>query len=195
MSAADAAPTPRATGHLAEGGPTSLAYERRFAATIAEIWAEVTESARLGRWLGTWTGDPASGRITFQMIAEGDVPAEEYRIRECSPPNRLVVDTALEPGPMTWHLTVELAEVVGGTDASTGSGSGTGPGPGPGPETILTFSHELENIADAVHYGSGWDYYLDRLVVAQAGGDASVVDWATYSPALDEHYARLGPRS
>ena len=34
---------------------------RTFHAPIDDVWAAVTEPERLARWLGTWTGDPATG--------------------------------------------------------------------------------------------------------------------------------------
>jgi uncharacterized protein YndB with AHSA1/START domain len=178
-------PTPRATGRLQEGGPTTLVFERRFAAPIAEVWAELTESARLERWAATWTGDPASGHVSVTFVAEGDVAAEEWIIRECSPPHRLVVGTS--SGDDSWHLTVELAEVLEHAEGAEDAG-GT-------PTTVLTFGHQLADASEAATFGAGWDYYLDRLVVAQKGGEASGVDWNDYSPALDDYYARLGPRT
>ena len=55
-----------------EGHPT-LVIVREFAAPIEDVWASVTEPARLERWIGTFTGDPASGSVMFAMTAESDV--------------------------------------------------------------------------------------------------------------------------
>ena len=38
-----------------------LTLTREFRAPIEDVWASVTESDRLARWIGTWTGDPTSG--------------------------------------------------------------------------------------------------------------------------------------
>ncbi|MCW2604527.1 MAG: hypothetical protein JWN61_2662 [Pseudonocardiales bacterium] len=57
------------------GGRDEVIFERTFAAPIEAVWAAITESARLARWIGVWTGDPASGTVQFRMTAEGeDVP-------------------------------------------------------------------------------------------------------------------------
>ena len=37
--------------------------------------------------------------------------------------------------------------------------------------------------------GPGWEYYLDRLVAAETGGDPATVDFdRDYYPAMAEHY-------
>ena len=65
--------TPRPTGRREERhGETHLVFERTFRAPIEDVWAAVTESGRLSRWIGEGSGDPASGSVTFRMTAEGD---------------------------------------------------------------------------------------------------------------------------
>lgn len=67
-----------------------VVFERTFRAPIWDVWAAVTEPDRLERWVGTWTGDPASGEVVFRMTAEGeDVAPETYRIEVCEPPRHL----------------------------------------------------------------------------------------------------------
>lgn len=40
----------------------------------------------------------------------------------------------------------------------------------------------------------GWEYYLDRLVAAETGGDPSAIDFdRDYYPALSSYYAGLRP--
>ncbi|MDQ4052855.1 MAG: polyketide cyclase, partial [Actinomycetota bacterium] len=49
--------TPAATGRREErGGAGYVVYTRTFRAPIDDVWAAVTEPARLERWIGTWTG-------------------------------------------------------------------------------------------------------------------------------------------
>lgn len=36
--------------------------------------------------------------------------------------------------------------------------------------------------------GPGWDYYLDRLAVAETGGDPASVDFGDYHPVHAQHY-------
>lgn len=126
----------------------ALVLRRRFRSPIDDVWASVTESDRLARWFGTWTGDPASGSVMVTMNAEpGDVPAVEYTIDACDPPRLLSVSSVDDYG--TWLITVELVEADGGTE--------------------LTFVQRDLDL-DQVHLvGPGWEWYLDRLVAAVAG--------------------------
>lgn len=152
-----------------------LVLERRFAAGIAAVWAAVTDPAHLQRWIGTWSGDPASGSVVFRMTSEGDdVPDQIWDIERCDPPRRLDVRTR-EATPFSedgsgervhWVLRLELVETAG--------------------ETMLTF---VQALADgplgtdmAASVGPGWEYYLDRLVAAMSGADVADLEWAAYEP-------------
>ena len=155
-----------------EGHPT-LVIVREFAAPIEDVWASVTEPARLERWIGTFTGDPASGSVMFAMTAESaDAPAEPMEILECEPP-RLLAVTASAPGGQ-WHLRVALSETDG--------------------RTVLTFTQPKIDPVEAESVGPGWEFYLDRLVAAETGGDVAAIDFERdYYPAMAEHYrAALG---
>ena len=163
--------TPTATGRReVRPDATYVTFRREFRAPCADVWAAVTESERMERWIGTWTGDPSSGSVEFRMTAESeDAPAETHRILECEPPHRLVTEAR---SPMdaetTWRLELDLAEADG--------------------TTVLTFRQRLDDSVPVDSVGPGWDYYLDRLVEAQAGRAAAAVDWDAYYPALAEHY-------
>ena len=89
----------RPAGSRPRDGVRRLVIDREFRAPIEDVWAAVTESDRLERWIGTWTGDPASGAVLFRMTAEGDdAAAEDMEIRECDPPRRLARDLARRRG-------------------------------------------------------------------------------------------------
>ena len=162
--------SPTATGHHAQrDGATYLVYEREFRAPIADVWAAVTEPARLERWIGTWSGDPTSGSIDFRMTAEAeDAPVETHRILACDPPRRLVTESSGAGGGAAWRLELDLAETDG--------------------VTVLTFGQRLEDSIPVDSVGPGWDYYLDRLVAAETGRDVAEVVWDDYYPALSEPY-------
>lgn len=161
---------PAPTGTVAQGprGP-QLQLQRRFRAPIDDVWAAMTESDRLERWVGRWEGDASTGAVTFYMTAEGDdVPGEEFRIRECAPPHRFVADTSV--GEQRWHLRFELAQE--------------------GDITTLTFVQVLGD-EDPSLIGPGWEYYFDRLGAVLDDGDVDAVRFEQYFPAMRDHYAGL----
>lgn len=165
--------TPTPTGTVADSarGP-EVRITRTFTASIDDVWAAVTESDRLERWIGRWEGDPASGRLTFFMTAEGDdAQGEEFTIIACDPPRAFAADTRV--GEQTWHLRLELEATDG--------------------VTTLVFS-QLIGDNDLSNVGPGWEYYLDRLAAALRGDDAALVDWNDYYPAMSEYYAALSPQ-
>jgi uncharacterized protein YndB with AHSA1/START domain len=165
--------TPSATGRRQErDGRTYVAFERTFHAPIDDVWAAVTESDRLARWIGSWEGDPDSGEVSFRMLYEGEGhPAERFVIEECVPPARLVITTE-SPSPEGtaefWHLRLELTEADG--------------------VTTFTFLQSVPDPTMAESVGPGWDYYLDRMLVAEAGDDPGSLDFDDYYPALSDHY-------
>jgi len=148
-------------------GQHVLVQTREFRAPIEDVWASVTESERLARWIGTFTGDPESGHVAFVMTAEGATEPEEMEIRECDPPRRLAVTSHV--GDQRWRLELDLSEVDG--------------------VTTLAFSQPDVDPEDALSVGPGWEFYLDRLVAVESGGDLAAIDFERdYYPAMADHY-------
>lgn len=163
--------TPRPTGRRDDRDRDWIVFTRRFAAPIDDVWAAVTDPDRMIRWIGTWTGDPASGRVDFFMTAEGeDVPAEPHTIEACDPPRRLVVTSNAADGH-SWRMRFELTEADG--------------------TTTMVFGQQLTDPDMAASVGPGWDYYLDRLVAAETDQDVATIDFDDYFPALSGHYRLL----
>lgn len=164
--------SPRPTGRREpRDDRDSVVFDRTFRAPIDSVWAAVTESDRLARWIGVWSGDPASGSIRFRMTAEGeDVKAETFTIDACEPPHRLAL-TSSPSEQERWHFLLELTEDAG--------------------ITTLTFSQSMADPETAASMGPGWDYYLDRLVAAETGADVAAIDFDDYYPARAEHYRGL----
>lgn len=157
------------TGRIVHlGGRLTLQLTRTFHAPVEDVWAALTEPERMERWIGTWTGDPATGRVVFRMTAEGEgAAAEEVEIRACEPPHRLAVTSRF--GQAVWHLDVDLSEAGG--------------------VTTLAFSQPDLDPEDAPSIGPGWEYYLDRLGAVLTGGDVAAYDFERdYYPAMAEHY-------
>lgn len=164
-------------------GADHLVFTRAFQAPLDDVSAACTEPERMERWIGTWTGDPASGEITFRMTAEGDdVPEEVYLVEACEPPHRFVVRSrdaaSFSPdgsGPrVPWQHTLQLSEADG--------------------VTTLTFTQVVPEApvgaGMVASVGPGWDYYLDRLVSAVDGADPGQI---AFEPYLErsEHYRGL----
>ncbi|HTW16500.1 MAG TPA: SRPBCC family protein [Nocardioides sp.] len=165
--------TPTATGRRqTRDGHDSVVFDRTFRAPIESVWAAITESGRLERWIGTWTGDPASGSVLFRMNAEGDdIKPETFTIDACEPPRRLFLTSNVEGEEAVWHFVLELTE-----DAGT---------------TTLTFSQSVPDGEMAAGVGPGWEYYLDRLVAAETGADVAAIDFDDYYPAQSDHYRAM----
>lgn len=150
-------------------GEHVLVQTRTFRAPIEDVWAAVTEPERLARWVGTWTGDPATGTVSFAMTFEGQEEGDEMRIRVCEPPHRLHVSTRV--GEEWWRLELDLTHADG--------------------VTTLTFSQPgiaPEQVGDVA---PGWDYYLDRLVDAETGADPALRSWDDYAATGDHYVAQL----
>ena len=153
-------------------GRPMLVIERSFRAPVEHVWAAVTEPERLVRWIGTWSGDPASGAVEFRMTAEGeDIQPEPVTIHECDAPRRLVLSwPGGPPAGTAWEVELDLTEVAG--------------------VTTLIFAQRVPDTATGRDVGPGWEYYLDRLVATQTGGDVGAVAWPDYERMAD-HYERL----
>ncbi len=164
-------------------GTEQIAFTRTFTAPLDDVWAACTEPEWMERWIGTWTGDPASGKVVFRMTAQGaDAPEDVYLVEACEPPRRLVLRSrdaaSFSPdgsGPrVAWQHTLELSEAAG--------------------VTTLAFTQVVPDGpvgADLVaSVGPGWDYYLDRLVTVCNGNDPDQIPFEPYLERA-EHYRGL----
>lgn len=157
---------PSASGYLAPDG--AVVFPRRLPLSRAEAWAAVTDPARTARWIGSWTGDPASGTVEMTMSAEEGTPAEQVEILRCEAPGLLT----LRLGADGWVVTVR---VEGDDDEAT-----------------VSLEQHIADAGSASEIGPGWDYYLDRLVAAEAGRDPEAIRFSPdYHPGLAEHYRAL----
>lgn len=150
------------TGTLDDDGRT-LVLVRRFAAPIEDVWASLVDSERLGRWFGTWSGDPSTGSVMVTMNAEGEpVPPALFEIRTCEPPRLLSITASDDHGD--WRLTAELSAVDG--------------------TTTLTLRQEEIDPTSLPETGPGWEWYLDRLVAVLSDDSPPTLDdfEATYAP-------------
>ena len=156
------------TGRIEQrDGELVLVQTRTFRAPVEDVWAAVTEPERLARWIGTWTGDPTSGSVSFAMTFEGQEEGDPMVIRVCEPPHRLHLTTQV--GDDQWLLELDLTHADG--------------------VTTLTFRQPAIRADQVGDVAPGWDYYLDRLVDVETGADPSLRDFACdYYTATSEIY-------
>ena len=145
-----------------------LVLRRRYPDPVEEVWAALTTSERLSRWIGTFTGPGGPGGTvefvwTGEVDAGGEVaPPVTVTVHECDPPRRLVVDLP-ESEDQVWTLEVDLEP----------EGAGT----------ALTFRQQLGAGWDAADIEAGWSWYLDKLRASMAG--APMPSWDDYLPSKD----------
>ena len=143
-----------------------LTLHREYPDPIEDVWAAFTESDRLGRWFGTYTGHGRPGgtvelTITGEADAGGEVATPTVvTVVECAAPRRLVVDIP-ETATRSWRVAVDL----------TPAGDGT----------VLVFSQDVVEGLDVADVEAGWRWYLDRLGATLH--DTPMPDWADYVPA------------
>lgn len=152
--------------------PRTVELRRSFDATPEQVWASFTESDRLDRWYGHWEGDPASGSVMLTMVEAPDDPAPIV-IDRCEPPHALHV--TINGGGLTWHLQLRVEP--------------------DGDRSTLVFGQVFDGPEMVPDIGAGWEYYLDRLVAAETGGDVDAVDFERdYYPAMAEYYRDVASR-
>ena len=102
------------------------------------------------------------------MSAEEGSPAETVGVLRCEAPNLVVVKI----GPDGWVVTVRIE--------------------GDDDEVTISLEQDIADAESASDIGPGWDFYLDRLVEAEAGRDPEALRFSPdYHPALADHYRAL----
>jgi len=137
----------------------ALHYRRTFVRPRSAVWAALTDPRQLSRWYGTFTGDPATGKVQLTMVDDHDRTVTEVHVLRCTPPSSFSVDID------GWLLEVTLHAV--------------------GPVTTLDFTHRHVPRSEAAEIGPGWQYYLDRLEAVLSG--AQTPTWGDYPDLADEY--------
>jgi uncharacterized protein YndB with AHSA1/START domain len=124
----------------ATGNTRTLRFERRLPQSPEQIWAALTEPARIGGWLTDASVDPREGgEISFDFGPDNVVRGV---ITAWLPPHEL------EYG---WRFPDGHDSQVRWTLEPDGDG------------TLLTLVHERLRQEQATGYGAGWHTYVDRL--------------------------------
>lgn len=134
-----------------DGEGRRLVLHRYYPDPVDEVWRALTDSERLGRWFGTYTGRGGPGgsvelTVTGEVDAGGEVAAPvTVRVLECDEPWRLVVD--IPEGDRSWRIVMGLTEEPGGT--------------------AMRFEQlHLPEEMDPADLEAGWRWYLDRLTAS-----------------------------
>lgn len=150
-----------------QDGRATLRFRREYPDPPADVWPALTESDRLARWFGSFTGEARPGGtvlLTMTSAEDAGGPPASVRIVDCDPPYRLSVSVE-EDGTDPWEIVVTLRG-----DSSGG--------------TVLDFAQRLPSRFSPSDAGPGWHWYLDRLGASLSG--EAFPDWEDYAP--------LGPR-
>lgn len=136
-------------------GAGRLSLERRIEAPAETVFAYFTDPQRFARWLGVESRlDPRPGGAYELRVPQGLVARGHFT--ELVPCSRIV---------FTWGW-------VGHPDVPPGSSRVEVTLRPDGDATIVRLVHDgLPDQAAAQQHTQGWERYLDRLVVAGAGGD------------------------
>lgn len=164
-------PAPTASG--TRDADSTLHFRRVLPLSREEAWAAITASDRTARWFGPWSGEKVPGPITVTMLSEESAPAMPGEILEVQQLEHYVLRTGPDESP--WVITMSLES----DDAE-------------GDSTTVTLSQQVTDPEEAAMIGPGWDFYLDRLVAAEAGQDPEAITFEpAYIPGLCDHYRGL----
>lgn len=154
-------------------GKDSLVVPRNFSHGIEAVWEGLTDPEAMKPWLGTWTGDSASGTVVFRMLHEdAEHAGETVTIHSCQAPRHLAVTTVTnDEAEMGFDITLNLTEEPG--------------------VTRLEFVQSVPDPTWGSGMGPGWEYYLDRLAAQLDGEDIAAVDFEKYQAELTPYYEEL----
>lgn len=159
--------TLRPTGTL---NKRTVTFTREFNTSREVVWAAMTEPERLQRWIGTWSGDPTSGSVTFCITADGEDACDEpITILDYTPPESLHIHWQVDKS--LWDITLQLTEVHNVTTLNFCQ--------------IFTGDQGLEMIS------TSWEFFLDRLTHVVNNQDPDSVNWEDYPKQLSQFYRKL----
>ena len=149
---------PRILGSLrSANGKGVVRIEDRYDTDIDDLWAAITDPARLARWHGQVEGDLRPGG-KFRLYIEASDIDSTGRVEACEPPRRLLVTTRE-------------------TDESYRKGQGVPPFDASleatltadGDHTILVIEVQGMPLDKIAFYGAGWQIHAESLAAHIAG--------------------------
>jgi len=139
------------------GGKGVVRIEDRYDTEIDDLWAAITDPARLARWHGRVEGDLRPGGEFRMYIASNDIESTG-RVEACEPPRRLLVTTRE-------------------TDESYRKGQGVPPFDesievtltADRDQTILVIELQGMPLDKIAFYGAGWQIHAESLAAHITG--------------------------
>ena len=135
-----------------EGAKRAVRHERRYDATVEEVWAALTEPEQVRNWLAEMTLEPRTGgRVTFTWDGGH---SDHGLVRVFEPPR--IFEYTWEKG---------TPSVVRFELSPDGDG------------TLLVLDHTRIRPESAVGIGVGWHVHLDAIEALLAGSPQTPDDW------------------
>jgi uncharacterized protein YndB with AHSA1/START domain len=178
----NARPSSRILGSLrSEDGVGVVRIEDRYDTDIDDLWAAITDPARLARWHGQVEGDLRLGG-EFRIYIEADDNERIGSVEACEPPRRLLVTTRE-------------------TDESYRKGQGVPPFDArieatltaDGDQTILVIEVKGMPVDKIAFYGAGWQIHAENLAAHLAGREPGDVEarWGELVPPYQKLAANV----
>src|SRR6188472_2439897 len=156
---------PRILGSLRSAdGKGVVRIEDRYDTDIDDLWAAITDPARLARWHGQVEGDLRPGGAFRVYLAADDIESTG-RVEACEPPRRLLVTTRE-------------------TDESYRKGQGVPPFDAvkeitltpDGDETVLVLEVRGMPLDKIAFFGAGWQIHAENLAAYLTGREPDDVE-------------------
>jgi uncharacterized protein YndB with AHSA1/START domain len=163
-------------------GKGIVRMEDRYDTDIDDLWAAITDPARLARWYGQVEGDLRPGGEFRVYIEAADIESTG-RVEACEPPRRLLVTTRE-------------------TDESYRKGQGVPPFDqsldatltADGDQTILVIEVQGMPVDKIAFYGAGWQIHAENLAAYLAGREPGDTEarWDDLVPPYQDLAANIG---
>jgi uncharacterized protein YndB with AHSA1/START domain len=132
-----------------DNGKGVVHIEDRYDTSIEDLWAAITDPARLARWYGEVKGDLRVGGEFYSHLHAGGWEGTS-RIEVCEPPRRLVITGAEPGGP---ELVDEITLTADGDQA------------------ILVIEERGMPLEQVAGWGAGNQIHAEDLAAYLAGGE------------------------
>ena len=163
------------------GGKGVVRIEDRYDTEIDDLWAAITDPARLARWHGRVEGDLRPGGEFRMYIASNDIESTG-RVEACEPPRRLLVTTRETDesyrkgqGAPPFDAVIELTLIADGD------------------QTLLVFEVRGMPLDKIAFYGAGWQIHAEHLAAYLAGREQGDTEarWGELVPPYQALAANL----